>query len=107
MNTTEQKTKHTLGPWQVKGGRWGYEIQTPEPNKQGALTIVASQSTAHRDGDENDANARLIAAAPEMLEALQAVADAYQRMFDVMPVAWQTFDDIVQQAIARATGSEA
>ena len=40
----------------------------------------------------------------EMLEALRFVADAYQRYFDVMPVAWQTVDHIVQEAINRATG---
>lgn len=46
--------------------------------------------------------AALFAAAPEMLAALQAVAEAYQQHFAIMPVAWQTYDNIVQSAIAKA-----
>ena len=42
----------------------------------------------------------------ELLEALQSIVDAYQTHFDVMPVAWQTFDNIAQAAIAKATGGE-
>jgi len=48
------------------------------------------------------ANTSLIAAAKVMLQALESVAQAYQEFFDVMPVAWQTFDDIVTAAIAGA-----
>jgi hypothetical protein len=55
---------------------------------------------------EQCATARLIAAAPDLLAALQDVVDAYQRHFDVMPVAWQTFDNIARAAIARATGAD-
>jgi hypothetical protein len=52
---------------------------------------------------ESEANARLMAAAPELLEALQSLTSAYQQHFDVMPVAWQTFDNIARAAIAKAT----
>jgi hypothetical protein len=34
--------------------------------------------------------------------ALLDVQQAYQEMFDVMPVAWQTYDDIVTNAINEA-----
>lgn len=57
-----------------------------------------------RDWPEAQANARLMAAAPEMLQALKDVSKAYQDMFDVMPVAWQTFDHIVSAAIVAAEG---
>jgi hypothetical protein len=68
--TLKNDTKHTPGPWQVCNT---YAICGPEPlssviavadRRNGVLT-----STAKR-------NARLIAAAPEMLEALGDIADA-------------------------------
>lgn len=52
------------------------------------------------------ANARLIAAAPEMLAALQTIVAGYQAHFDAMPVAWQTYDNIARAVIAQATGEE-
>ena len=61
------ETKHTPGPWYHEG--------TPQP-------VIASESDPKGrdialvrlwDGDEAEANAHLIAAAPEMLEALEAV----------------------------------
>ena len=54
--------------------------------------------------DNPPTNDRLRDAAPEMLQALRDVSDAYQSMFDAMPVAWQTFDHIVSEAIKAATG---
>lgn len=42
-------------------------------------------------------------AAPKLLDALQALRDGYQALFDVMPVAWQTYDDIAAAAIDKAT----
>jgi hypothetical protein len=44
-------------------------------------------------------------AAPEMYQALKDVRDAYQKMFDAMPVAFQTYDHIVREAIAKAERS--
>jgi len=37
-----------------------------------------------------------------MLAALRTVEKAYQDMFDIMPVAWQTIDNIVEAAICKA-----
>jgi len=57
--------KHTPGPWAVDG--------------KGSQAIVRANdlrivSIRHRlDGDEHEANARLIAAAPELLEALRSI----------------------------------
>jgi hypothetical protein len=71
-----------------------------------ARTILRQQAVAQpkleRSSDGAKANTSLIAAAKVMLQALESVAQAYQEFFDVMPVAWQTFDDIVTAAIARA-----
>ena len=92
--------RHTPGPWQivddVPSSAIGYRAILDAEG-----FIVANPSPM------GDANARLIAAAPELLAALQDMAGAYQRHFDVMPVAWQTYDDIARAAIAKATGGAA
>lgn len=59
-------TQHTPGPWFV------------DINGEGAITapdgmLIARMQNAYRD-DLRESNARLIAAAPEMLTALQLVA---------------------------------
>ena len=72
-----------------------------------ALTVTARADdfvgVRVANGASEDA-ARLIAAAPDLLEAPQHMVEMYQRCFDVMPVAWQTADDIACAAIALATG---
>ncbi len=71
-----------------------------------ARTILRQQTGTRpkleRPSDGAKASTNLIAAAKVMLEALESAAQAYQEFFDVMPVAWQTFDGIVTAAIARA-----
>jgi hypothetical protein len=69
-------TKHTEGPWEVAGGT----------NKNGDLFVwpvlkpgeMGGHGVAKVCGEYDDqvqANARLIAAAPELLEALRATVD--------------------------------
>jgi hypothetical protein len=63
--------KHTPGPWVVRGAdtyRW--QIEHGEVK---TATVVARITTPRKGGAEaSDANAHLIAAAPDMLEALEA-----------------------------------
>jgi len=65
------KTKHTAGPWSWLGATVGRESES-------AFDCVAwvdlSRLSSHTE--EWQANARLIAAAPEMLEALRKSAEA-------------------------------
>jgi len=39
--------------------------------------------------------------AERLAEALRDIRNAYQQMFDVMPVAWQTYDHIAESALAQ------
>ena len=77
--------KHTAGPWQV-GGQFG----TATFVNAGTICV------AKCDGKLHAANARLIAAAPELLEALKAVVIIADR-------ATVEFD-AAKAAISKATG---
>lgn len=61
-------TKHTAGPWAVTGGQTVHQ-----PNKDHYKPICKAYGKYHKDADksEAEANARLIAAAPELLDALK------------------------------------
>lgn len=99
-------TKHTPGPWDVD-----YHTTSILPYK---YTISSIQET----GSEAEANARLIAAAPELLEALQIIANAlspnslpvngmmasYDHALMVREEADRAFE-IAIAAIAKATGN--
>lgn len=90
------RTKHTPGPWKVEVHKDG---QLPDWNSQTKHTEIWSQNThvatihEHvRKNSPDAANARLIAAAPEMLEALKLVNEA---MFN-WNVRTQPKSDLVQ-----------
>lgn len=68
--------KHTPGPWTPEFGE-AYRVRAQQDG--GQVAIMMNLKGRHglagrRNGDEVAANARLIAAAPELLEALKACA---------------------------------
>lgn len=82
---TENAPAHTPGPWNITRKGYGYvDIRTPhktsaEPNGQHVATAYQGSSI---DRKESEANARLIAAAPDLLAALQQMRrqfDTYRR----------------------------
>jgi hypothetical protein len=82
MNTT---TEHTPGPWAVNCThprrsrvRYAYVVEAAyATNPYGFKTPICPGN----GGSEAQANARLIAAAPEMLEALKNLIDCYSDCF--------------------------
>ena len=100
-------SKHTPGPWIAAGPSFGdplprytTEIVTEREDEDGAATSICELPFHHHD-DENEANARLIAAAPELLELLREAA-GYTRHPDYdWPV---EFSRRVDAAFAKATG---
>jgi hypothetical protein len=77
------KTKHTPGPWSVAAD--GVSVR----QKADAWTTVAMPYTDGRDGPVLDvrdqaANARLIAAAPDLLEAAQEGIAAGKALMNIM-----------------------
>lgn len=76
----QEKTKHTPGPWKHSGHLIATDHQTVIATTQGANCWKWQCSPASL---ENAANARLIAAAPEMLETLQVLRDTIARDFKI------------------------
>jgi hypothetical protein len=87
-------SKHTPGPWHTAGEQ-GVQIRS-------AKDQIAKVWTMR--GNEWKANARLIAAAPELLEALKEIVDAADG------AGWEQLDPSFKKAraaIAKATGEQA
>jgi hypothetical protein len=112
-NTTEQamsKAKHTPGPWFVpthpgnpQTGVWA----------KGGDVFIATCSSASTSLEGNRANAKLIAAAPELLEALSDALEFVADQEDVrdghdgqpVPNKAMSLASDIRAAIAKATGS--
>lgn len=85
-------SKHTPGPWKKVFASNNFEVQ----NSIGKCVADAWSYDIDEDQDQMTANANLIAAAPDLLEALEAV----YMMSTRNPEAW----DMARAAIARAKG---
>ena len=114
LETTKPNSQHTPGPWRVDAD--GYEITAK------GWTIVETSLPVYEEPrnraelrDEQIANARLIAAAPEMLAALQAITARVNGVWD--DPALLSFGDlsentikdtmrIARTAIAKVTGGQ-
>ena len=100
------ETKHTPGPWHVEHhSRGSCEVRITRPKESKglgpvayALMDLAGAMTAERIS-EMKANARLIAAAPELLEALQIA-----REFAAYAQAEPADLTLIDAAIAKAVG---
>lgn len=108
VRLTEQPATHTPGPWTSTVSPFG---QVEVRGDEGAFVC----RLRHMDGEfdttilteQNKANARLIAAAPELLEALKAVAAALESALVGKRDIILTPEDALAEAraaIAKATG---
>jgi hypothetical protein len=92
---------HTPGPWNVK-----YELNVDGPNRRGiALTNIYSTNGPDELDviEENKANAQLIAAAPDLLAACEALLAERPETAGFM--AWMNDrEDQVRAAVAKARG---
>lgn len=102
-------SKHTPGPWHVGIGNGQGSIfpdigRTRLEAGGTALYPIASINSGW-DAVEDTANARLIAAAPELLEALTMVRDADDNhKLDGLPIIPLAARAKIGAAIAKATG---
>jgi hypothetical protein len=100
------KTKYTPGPWHQCDAHGPVEYGTCAMDSNG--TMVAS-CTGYFGRDGAIANTRLIAAAPELLEALLAVVgecSGPQRPYSSDSYLPEQFIAVARAAIAKATGSD-
>ena len=125
------QAKHTPGPWvaifpEHRKKHEGaditmYEVMTEKTRKQlreegldhydrrhedvANVSIVSNHFWRDMNDDEAKANARLIAAAPELLESLQGVLKIERGTSGrIIIEGWQ--EEVVRAAIAKATGGE-
>ena len=91
-------SKHTQGPWTVDGA-----VATENLDVLGEGGRVAMLACDDIDSETLRANARLIAASPEMLDALR-VAQSELHYFTA--TRGSEAHELVRAAIAKATGEE-
>ena len=96
--------QHTPGPWEIYTGKkleyWrgdGTEIMGPDGR------VADSYCNSLRRLDECQANARLIAAAPDLLETLRAIAPLLGRLGVNNDEAWGAFSRVIA-TITKAEG---
>jgi hypothetical protein len=96
-------TQHTPGPWAVRD-HWSdegaFEVYPTRNGKQPKFGEWAALAEVPEYGEgEAEANALLIAAAPDLLEALKLIASAENSALDLAYC-----KGIARAAIAKATG---
>ena len=117
MANETKKTQHTPGPWVAdvdRGMIRGAVRPSDSPPGFGLACVVPGYLGEGRDEMEQDsaflrANARLIAAAPDLLEALKDLLDRAERQAAGMLVeasceVWYAHRDAARAAIAKAGG---
>ena len=97
-------TKHTPGPWRVVGPitRKGFRLPQPSIADASGRCVIhwGGFDGLERSKQEMRANQRLIAAAPELLEACRAALAEHGRSVLFGSVAL----DLLERAIAKAGG---
>lgn len=106
--------KHTPAPWQAigtdpaGGGDWFWINAQPNPAMRGFTKNIGVINGSQTD-PEQQANAFLAAAAPELLEALETVMQ-WVKAWDVdflFDDEWPADEAKINAAIAKARGGEA
>lgn len=108
------KAGHTPGPWTAAHNGYFWDIRS---ERDGLISDACASNSIYRNGDlipRNEAeaiavaNARLIAAAPELLEALEMVRDADNDCIaDGLPTIPEIARRKIDAAIAKARGGAA
>ena len=95
-------TKHTPGPWEVVGSR----ICTVANDIERITLAKTEPGGAFAMSEQQEANATLLAAAPAMYEALQAMLDGilFTQGASMSEDRWRTLTTIARTTLAQAEG---
>lgn len=109
LNAEEGMTKHTPGPWTVESTGMGYSVRGDGNGHCVVFTNTASCSKAAlrrsiSKDEEESANARLVAAAPDLLEALERITRELGVPQPGYPQPVANAVEIARAAIAKARG---
>lgn len=109
MTTTETKTQHTAGPWKASThGSGEFQKRVVLDKHCGlVLTLNGGYGPGKEHADQQElANAHLVAAAPEMLAALEATNKVLNQhfMIDDSEEGGNSVHDQVREAINKAKG---
>ena len=103
-----KETKHTPGPWDVQDvfeGRIPIDAPQKSTGYDGATEICLVSA---EDDERQGANARLIAAAPDMLAALEKCVSLLNRIQESedgpLPMPWPEIQE-AEAAISKARGT--
>ena len=97
--------KGTAGPWRVSEKVGDFIHIRHNNNEPGAMSLNLAHVTARSSwAREAEANARFIAAAPELLEALQLAVKAMKEGRNVTYPEWYGVINKAHAAIAKALG---
>ena len=93
-------TQHTPAPWEIKDPNLGIKVIVAKDRNDCFNQVIC------RVGElSQQANARLIAAAPELLEALKAMVDAYRHHDGLgADLEFEPWTKAALDAIFKATG---
>ena len=99
---TLNETKHTPGPWKVvkpnnPGPQQENDRLIATKDKKHVAEIFQYQNHKNQNGPSL-ANARLIAAAPELLEALKNMVDVFQHAYNSPDIAGCAGDIVMDKA---------
>ena len=83
--STKTEVKHTAGPWNV-GGHWQDDEDTIYSGTMALARALKSREHVGTPIEQFDANARLIAAAPDLLEALETWHKDWDNRYDGAPL---------------------
>ena len=95
-------TQHTPGPWEAVGNLVRSPMHQPEGLPRGVQIGDCRDGYFLSNTEEAKANARLIAAAPDLLEALSKLIDAVSVRIDDPRI---HLFDAARAAIAKATAT--
>jgi len=94
-------TNHTKGPWELSEGNTSVWAVSP---MNARVRIADVKQHSPMNGINNEANARLIATAPDLLEALEGLLSLHDPDGKFQPSHYKPFLSAAKTAIAKAKG---